>query len=207
MLSDVCDLPTIFLIENDAHVRQSIRILMSPHGLPVETFANAEEFLRRWQPEWMGILVLDVRLPGMSGLDLQELLLAQGAKLPMLFITRHGDVSACRQALRNGALDFLTTPVDEQALINGIWRGIVQNIEFRRQAGEPGDTRQRIEALSEREKKVLELMLNGLPNKLIARELNLSTRTIESHRARVFSKLQTDSLAALVRLVVKAEHA
>lgn len=207
MLSDVCDLPTIFLIENDPTVRQSIRILMSPHGLPVEKFATAEDFLAAWQPEVMGILVLDVRLPGISGLVLQELLHERKARLSILFITSHGDVSACRRALRNGAVDFLTTPVDEQALINGIWRGILQNLEYRRQAGETSGARQRIEALSEREKKVLELMLNGLPNKLIARQLNLSTRTVESHRARVFSKLQTDSLAALVRMVVKAEKA
>lgn len=198
--------PTVFLVDDDAAVRQSLALLIATYGLNVESCASAEEFLACWQAEAVGCLVLDIRMAGMSGLALQALLQERGIAIPIVFITGHGDVTACRRAFQYGAVDFLTKPVDEQALIASLRKGISQDIQQRQAESEVMHLRERFSQLSERERQVLDLILDGLPNKLIAREIGLSTRTVESHRSRIYLKLGANSLAQLVRSVMKLEE-
>lgn len=198
--------PTVFLVDDDAAVRQSLALLITTYGLHVECCSSAEEFLSRWQPEAVGCLVLDIRMAGMSGLALQALLQERRISIPIVFITGHGDINACRRAFQDGAVDFLTKPVDEQALLDAIRKGISQDIKQRRAESEIVHLRERFAQLSERERQVLGLILAGLPNKLIAREIGLSTRTVESHRSRIYLKLGAGSLAQLVRSVMKLEE-
>lgn len=198
--------PTVFLVDDDAAVRQSLALLITTYGLHVECCTSAEEFLSRWQPDAVGCLVLDIRMAGMSGLALQALLQERRISIPIVFITGHGDINACRRAFHGGAVDFLTKPVDEQALMDAIRKAISQDIHQRRAESEIVHLRERFQQLSERERQVLELILEGLPNKLIAREIGLSTRTVESHRSRIYLKLGANSLAQLVRSVMKLEE-
>lgn len=198
--------PTVFLVDDDDAVRNSLALLITTYGLPVESCSSAEEFLERWRPEGVGCLVLDIRMQGMSGLALLDILRERSINIPVIFITGHGDVNACRRAFQSGAVDFLTKPVDEQTLIASIHKGIRQDIERHRSETEVFHLRERVAQLSERERQVLRLMLDGLPNKLIARTIGLSTRTVESHRSRIYLKLEADSLAKLVRCVVRLEE-
>lgn len=198
--------PTVFLVDDDAAVRQSLALLITTYGLHVECCTSAEEFLTRWQPDAVGCMVLDIRMAGMSGLALQALLQERRISTPIVFITGHGDVTACRRAFQGGAVDFLTKPVDEQSLMEGIRKAISQDIRQRRTESEVVHLRERFAQLSDRERQVLELILDGLPNKLIAREIGLSTRTVESHRSRIYLKLGANSLAQLVRSVMKLEE-
>lgn len=198
--------PTVFLVDDDEAVRQSLSLLITTYGMPVESCCSAEEFLERWQPDAVGCLVLDIRMAGMSGLALQALLQERQIGIPIVFITGHGDINACRLAFQGGAVDFLTKPVDERALMESIQKGIGQDIRQRRAASEIVHLRERFSQLSERERQVLDLILDGLPNKLIAREIGLSTRTVESHRSRIYQKLGANSLAQLVRSVMKLEE-
>ncbi|MDQ8037536.1 MAG: response regulator [Pedobacter sp.] len=197
--------PTVFLVDDDDAVRSSLHMLISTYGLQVQSLPSAEAFLEAWRDDTIGCLVLDIRMGGISGLTLQQLLQERGISIPIVFITGHGDVSACRRAFQGGAVDFLIKPVDEQALIQSIRKGISQAIATQRTQNDVDDLRGKLAQLSDREKEVLALMLEGLPNKLIARQIDLSTRTVESHRARIFIKLEADSLAQLVRRVVKLE--
>lgn len=197
--------PTVFLVDDDDAVRSSLHLLITTYGLRVQSLASAESFLEAWHPDAVGCLVLDIRMAGISGLTLQDLLQERRISIPIIFITGHGDISACRRAFQGGAVDFLTKPVDEMALMNSIRRGISQDIKRHSSQTEIANLRDRLANLSEREREVLELMLEGLPNKLIARRIDLSTRTVESHRARIFIKLEANSLAQLVRRVVKLE--
>lgn len=198
--------PTVFLVDDDEAVRQSLALLIATYGLHVESCASAGEFLDRWQADAVGCVVLDIRMPEMSGLALQALLQERGISLPVVFITGHGDINLCRRAFQGGAIDFLTKPVDEQALMDSIHKSIRRDILQRQAATEIGTLRERFAQLSERERQVLELILDGLPNKLIAREIGLSTRTVESHRSRIYLKLRANSLAQLVRSVIKLEE-
>lgn len=197
--------PVVFLVDDDDAVRSSLHMLISTYGLHVQSLPSAEAFLDAWRSDAIGCLVLDIRMGGISGLTLQQLLQERGISIPIVFITGHGDVSACRRAFQGGAVDFLTKPVDEQALIQSIRNGISQDIARHRTQADVNSLRGKLAQLSEREKEVLALMLEGLPNKLIARQIDLSTRTVESHRARIFIKLDAGSLAELVRRVVKLE--
>jgi FixJ family two-component response regulator len=199
--------PTVFLIDDDAAVRNSLSLLLSTFGMPVQAFESAEEFLRQWNSEAVGCLVMDVRMPGISGFSVQDLLRSRQIPIPIIFITGHGDLNACRRAFQGGAIDFLTKPVDEQALMEGIRKAIQHDVHSRRSFQESRISRERMERLSEREREVLKYIIEGLPNKIIAREIGLSTRTVESHRARILNKLEVESLAALIRTAVMAESA
>lgn len=199
--------PTVFLIDDDDAVRRSLHLLITTYGLHVHSSPSAEDFLDAWHPDSVGCLVLDIRMSGISGLTLQDLLVQRGISIPIIFITGHGDINACRRAFQGGAIDFLTKPVDEKALISRIHQGIKQDIKRHSHKTEIANIREQLANLSEREHEVLKLMLQGMPNKLIARTINLSTRTIESHRARIFIKLQAESLAELIRRVIQLENA
>lgn len=197
--------PTVFLVDDDPAIRHSLGLLVGAYGLGVECCDGLETFLSRWQPEAVGCLVIDSDLQGSNGAGIPELLRDHHIRTPVILIADSGSVNDCRRAFHEGAVDFLTKPVDEQGLLDSIRRGIQRDITRRRSEREIIQLRERIAQLSERERQVLRLMLEGLPNKLIAREIGLSTRTVESHRSRIYQKLEADSLAQLVRCVVRLE--
>jgi FixJ family two-component response regulator len=186
---------TVFIVDDDASVRDSLSLMLSLQGHATATFASAEDFLQAWQPEWHGCVVADIRMAGMSGLELQEQLRARSSTLPVIIVTAHGDVAAARRAFLADAVDFIEKPFDPQQLIAAIGHA-------RERIGAPPaapapDTRQ----LSEREREVMALMVQGMHNRRIAAELGISHRTVEIHKARVMEKMGVKSLVELVRLV------
>jgi FixJ family two-component response regulator len=191
---------TVFVVDDDPSVRDALSLLLSLHGYATATFASAEDFLAALQTDWRGCVVLDIRMPGLSGLDLQRQLLAKRPKLPVIVITAHGDVAAARQAFLADAIDFIEKPFDSEQLLAavqtalaGLWTVAGTNESPR----QPSEERQ----LSAREREVMVLMVKGLHNRRIAEELGISPRTVEVHKARVMEKLGVGSLVDLVRLV------
>ena len=196
---------TVFVIDDDDDVRRSLERLIGSVDLNVETFASAQEFLDR-DPAIDGpaCIVLDVRLPGLSGLDLQERLVAAGLNLPIIFMTGHGTVPMSVRAMKAGAVDFLQKPFDDQALLDAVHQALEENRTFLKQECQNLETRRRLDTLTPREREVLELVVRGLLNKQVAGELGTSEKTIKVHRARVMQKMRADSLAELVRLAERA---
>lgn len=194
--------PTIFVVDDDEAVRNSLRFLLKSVGLTAVTLASADEFLKSYKPEQAGCLVLDVRMPGMSGLELQQELNLRGAMIPVIFITGHGDVPMAVEAMQHGAFDFLQKPFRDQELIDHIQRALAADQKNRQLLKERDRVRVRLDSLTPREHEVLHLMLRGKPNKVMAAELGLSQRTVEIHRARVMEKTEASSVAQLVRMVM-----
>lgn len=196
--------PTAFVIDDDAAARDSIRWLLESVQQRVETFASAAEFLSSWKPWQRGCVVLDVRMPGMSGLELQDWFVAHRIDLPIIFVTGHGDVSMAVRAMRNGAVDFLEKPFNDQALIERVRNAI--ELDRRQQAAraEHADTWERYAQLTPREREVMQLVIDGLPSKEIATSLDLSQKTVEVHRAHIMRKLGVRGVADLVRVTVAA---
>jgi FixJ family two-component response regulator len=194
------------VVDDDEAVRDSLGMLLESVGLEVELFGSATEFLDRFHTASPGCLVLDVRLPGMSGLELQKELAARGAELPIVFITGHGDVPMAVGAMQEGAVDFLEKPFKEQELLDRVSRALLESSRRRHLSGETSAIARRLETLTPRERQVLELVVEGAPNKVIASRLGASQRTIEIHRANVMKKMQADSLAQLVRMVMRLEQ-
>jgi FixJ family two-component response regulator len=162
-------------------------------------WADPQAFLRDFDREGIGAIVLDVRMPGISGLSVLDTLIAQGVDQPVIMLTGHGTVEMCRRAFKAGAAEFLEKPVDDEALIEALQQAVRQHVQSRQRAQTDRAARERWQQLSPREREVLALIVEGLSNKAIARVLDLSPRTVETHRAHVFEKLQVDSLAQLVR--------
>ena len=198
---------TVFVIDDDEAVRTSLRLLLKSVGLPVETFASAQEFLDQFDGDRPGCLVLDIRMPGMSGLDLQQKLNAVHSITPIVFITGHGDVPMAVEAMQAGAVDFIQKPFRDQDLIDGIHRALDTDRANRAELRERDEIRRRMGQLTPREREVLDLVTQGKANKVIAGDLNVSQRTVEIHRARVMEKMGASSLAHLVRMVIEAERA
>lgn len=196
---------TVFIVDDDEAVRSSLRLLMRSVGLSAQTFASANEFLTAFDPRSPGCIVLDVRMPGMSGLELQEALNLRGATTPVIFITGHGDVPMAVEAIQSGAFDFLQKPFRDQDLLDRIKRALARDAEEREKQAGIDTVKARLATLTPREREVLALMTNGRPNKLMAADLGLSQRTIEIHRARVMEKMEAGSLASLVRMVLSLE--
>ena len=194
--------PTVFIVDDDGSVRHLIQSLAESVGLRVETHENAQSFLDAYDPAAPGCLVTDVRLPVMSGLELQERLMARGSELPVIVITGHADVPLAVRALRAGALDFIEKPLDEQRILERVQEGIRHDAKARAERAALEAIAERARALTPRERQVMDLVVTGRPNKQIAPELELSTKTVEMHRARVMEKMQADSLAELVRMAV-----
>ncbi len=192
---------TVFLIDDDQAVRDAVALLLRAEGLQVETFANAPSFLESGAAERHGCLVLDVRMPGMSGLDLQKQLQAQGYRIPIIFITGHGDVPMAIRALKAGAFDFVEKPFQGQVLLKRIREALVQDAEERCRQAQRADAVARMALLSPREREVLERVAAGQYNKVVAAELGISLSTVEIHRKRVMEKLQAESLSDLIRLL------
>lgn len=198
--------PTVFVVDDDPAVLDSLSLLVRSIGLRVETFSSAREFLDAYDPERPGCLVLDVRMPGMSGLELQGRLERLGSTLPIVFVTAFGDIPMAVRAVKAGAVDFIQKPFRDQELLEKIGRAIAENARLREESSAVERVAARIGSLTPREREVMALVAAGKSNKAIARELGLSQRTVEVHRARVMEKMEADSLADLVRMVLLAEE-
>ncbi|MGB4062166.1 MAG: response regulator [Burkholderiaceae bacterium] len=195
--------PLIHLLDDDAAVRDSLALLLSTVGLRVQTWADPQTFLDRFARDSIGAIVLDVRMPGISGLTVLDTLVAQGVDQPVILLTGHGTVDMCRRAFKAGAAEFLEKPVNDEALIEALQQAIRQHVKSRERNATNRQARERYAQLSEREREVLGLIVAGLTNKEIGRALDLSPRTVETHRANLFAnlfaKLQAESLAQLIR--------
>jgi two-component system, LuxR family, response regulator FixJ len=199
--------PVVFIVDDDEAVRSSLRLLLKSVGLVPTALGSAREFLDKYDPAQPGCLVLDVRMPGMSGIELQETLNRQGAVIPVIFITGHGDVPMAVEAMQAGAFDFLQKPFRDQDLIDRIQRALEKDRASRTALTERSLIRERLESLTPREREVLTLVTSGKPNKIMAADLGVSQRTVEIHRARVMEKMGATSLAQLVRMIMDlGEH-
>lgn len=191
---------TVFVVDDDAAMRESLRFLVESVGLDVETFERAEDFLERYDAERPGCLILDVRMPEVSGLELQERLAEYGSGLPIIMVTGYGDVPMAVRAMRNGAVDFIEKPFSDQHLIDRVQEAIARDRLRRTERKGRESVARRVSTLSAREREVLDLVVTGKANKVIANELGLSPKTVEVHRARLMKKLNVSSVAELVRL-------
>ncbi len=195
--------PTVFVIDDDQAVRKAVRNLLESVGLAAETFATPQEFLKRNCQDTCGCLVLDVRLPGQSGLDFQRELTAAGVEIPIIFITGHGDIPMSVQAMKAGAMEFLTKPFRDQELLDAIHRAIASDRVRRQQRAEVIELHRRFENLTPREREVMAMVIAGLLNKQIAAQLGTSETTAKIHRGQVMRKMQAESLPDLVRMAEK----
>lgn len=198
---------TVFIIDDDPGVRDSIHDLLESVGLRSQSFATTQEFLRGKRGDGPSCLVLDVRLPGMSGLDFQRKLAEAGVPIPIVFLTGHGDIPMTVQAMKSGAVAFLTKPFREQDLLDAIQQALERDRTTRAQQREVEDLRKRYETLTPRERQVMDLVVSGMLNKQIAGELEASETTIKIHRGHVMQKMQAGSLAELVRMADKVKLA
>lgn len=196
--------PVVFIVDDDDAVRESLEFLMKSIDLPSETFASAQDFLKSFNPDRPGCLLLDIRMPGMSGIELQAELKKRDAQIPIIFITGHGDVPMAVKAIQSGAADFIQKPFRDQELIDRIRDVLQDDAEGRAIRMEKNEILQRMSTLTEREKEVMEQVVSGKANKVVAIDLNVSQRTVEIHRANVMEKMKAKSLAQLVRLVMRA---
>ena len=195
--------PTVFVIDDDRMIRDGLQSLIRSVGLRVETFASAQDFLGAKRPDTPACLVLDVRMPGLSGLDLQLKLRDDGIPIPIIFITGHGDIPMSVRAMKEGAHEFLTKPVRGQDLLDAVQKALASDRALRQERLEANEIRSRFESLTPREKEVLDLVVEGLLNKQIAEQLGMSELTVKTHRAHVMEKTHADSLAHLVRMAEK----
>jgi FixJ family two-component response regulator len=198
--------PVVFVVDDDEAVRNSLRLLLKSVGLNPLTLASAQEFLNVYDPAHPGCLVLDVRMPQMSGLEVQEQLNLRGAIIPVIFITGHGDIPMAVEAMQAGAFDFLQKPFRDQDLIDRIQRALEKDRTNRTALDQRGVLRERLASLTPREREVLAMVVAGKPNKIMASDLNVSQRTVEIHRSRVMEKMGASSLAQLVRMMMDLDE-
>lgn len=195
--------PIVFIVDDDDSVRKSLARLITSVGLKVETFSSANAFLKRDSYDGPACLVLDIRMPGLSGLDLQTELAKAERTLSIVFITGHGNISMSVQAIKAGAVDFLEKPFEEQDLLDAVHLAIQKDRATKEKLAELREIKERVESLTPREREVFALVVTGMLNKQIAFEMGISEKTIKVHRARVMQKMQAESLADLVRLAEK----
>lgn len=191
--------PLIHLIDDDEAVRSSLALLISTVGLRVQGWADPQGFISEFDRQTVGAIVLDVRMPGLSGFGVLERLIAQGVDQPVIMLTGHGTIEMCRRAFKAGAAEFLEKPVDDEDLIEALQHAVRQHVRSRQRHRADRAARERYAQLSEREREVLGFIVEGLTNKEIGRALDLSPRTVETHRAHLFAKLEVGSLAQLIR--------
>jgi FixJ family two-component response regulator len=196
--------PVVFVVDDDASVRKSLTRVVTSAGYAVEAFASAREFLAREPFVGPCCVVLDVRMPGLTGLDLQEALAGAGHRMPIVFITGHGDISMSVKAMKGGAVDFLTKPFDVENLLDAIQRAVTKDVKDLGEEGRTAEVLERVKQLTPRETEVFALVVTGMLNKQIAGELGIAEKTVKVHRARVMEKMRAGSLAELVRLADRA---
>ena len=202
------DEPVVFIVDDDVSVRRSIQDLLSSVSLRSETFATPQDFLDTKHTDCASCLVLDVRLPGMSGLDFQRRLVETGVTIPIIFITGHADVPMTVQAMKSGAVEFLTKPFRAQELLDAVQHALDRDRKLREKRRETADVRNRYVTLTTREREVMELVVSGLLNKQIAVKLGTGEHTVKIHRSHVMEKMKADSLPALIRMAdtLKSSH-
>ena len=196
--------PIVFLVDDEPAVLKGLSRLLRSAGLAVETFSSSQDFLNHYLPHTPGCLVLDVAMPGLNGLELQKALTAKGSALPIIFLTGHGDIPMSVQAMKRGAADFLTKPVNDDELLKAIRAALEKDRVARHARAEVAEIRQRLTTLTPREREVLEHVISGQLNKQTAADLGIGEKTIKVHRARVMEKMKAQSLVDLVRLAEKA---
>jgi FixJ family two-component response regulator len=197
------DQPTVLIIDDDFRMRAAMQRLLKTVGLHSESFATPQDFLRHKLPGGPSCLVLDVRLPGMSGLDVQSKLIEAGVQIPIIFITGHGDIPMTVKAMKSGAVEFLTKPFRDQELIDAIQQALKTNVETRREQNETAQLQERYAKLTTREREVMRLMISGMISKQIASTLGTSEITVAVHRGQVMRKMQANSPAELGRIAEK----
>lgn len=192
--------PIVFVVDDDQSVREALDSLIRSIGLRVETFASAQDFLRHQRPDAAACLVLDVRLPGRSGLDLQRDLAIAGERMPIIFISGHGDIPMTVRAMKAGAAEFLPKPFRQQDLLDAIWQALERDQAARQGRAELAELQNRYDTLTVRERQVIVLIVRGMLNKLVAAELGITEVTIKVHRHHIMQKMKASSLPALVRM-------
>lgn len=203
MVSDVMTInqeATVFVVDDDPAIRKSLRWLIESVGLKVQTHELANEFLESYSPDSPGCLVLDVRIPGMSGLELQEKLRERGYDIPVIIVSGYGDVPMAVRAMKAGAIDFLEKPVSDQVLLDYIQKGIAQDIKNKQARLQNKELIERKDSLTRREREVMEYVVAGFSSREIAEKLNVSFKTVEAHRAKIMKKMQVKSVPKLIQM-------
>jgi RNA polymerase sigma factor (sigma-70 family) len=196
--------PTVFVVDDDSAVRDALSLLISLKGMRAAVYQSAEDFLSVYEPAWRGCLLTDLKMPGMSGLELQKQLQERDIDLPVIMLSAHGDVGTTRAALKNGAVDFLEKPVDDEILVDVLQNALRVDAERHRQQEQRVQMRDMLERLTPRERAVLDLLADGLQHRDIAARLDISPRTVEVYKARMMEKLQCRTLAEVVKLGLAA---
>ncbi|XKH00367.1 response regulator [Marinobacter nauticus] len=196
---------TVYVVEDDEAVRDSLELLLKSDDKPVQTYESASAFLKDYSDQMAGCIVLDIRMPGMDGMELQKKLNEKHSILPIIFVTGHGDVPMAVDAMKEGAVDFIQKPYREEALLEKIEAALKQDREQRKSLDEKQEIIRRVKSLTPREREIMDRMIAGQANKVIAIELEISQRTVEIHRSRVMHKMGTHSLAHLVRMVLSVK--
>lgn len=197
--------PTVFVIDDDDAIRSAVRFLMRTAGLNVETYESAESFLEQYDQAWAGCLVVDVRMPGMNGLELQRELKGRGVATPLIFMTGHGDIPMAVEAMKMGAAEFIEKPFKNEELLQKVKQCIKYDQGQRQEESGAQEVKHKVHSLTPREREVMRLLVQGLRNKVIAVELGISSRTVEAHRSNIMDKLGVHSLSEMVRIAIEME--
>ncbi len=198
--------PTVFVVDDDEAICRSLRLLIEEIGLNVETFHNAHDFLEAYDPAKPGCLILDVRMTGMSGLELQSEVRQMCVDLPIIIITGHSDVPMAVQAMKAGAFDFIEKPFRDQVLLDSVQRAIDYNAQAQRERAKRTDVETKLSQLTQRERQIMDLLVTGKPNKVIAYELGINQKTVDFHRANILEKMRVDSVVELVRFTLNTQQ-
>ncbi|MCC7082066.1 MAG: response regulator transcription factor [Burkholderiales bacterium] len=197
---------TVFIVDDDVAVRDALALLLGLKGYRTAIFSSAEDFLAAYRKDWRGCLVLDIKMSGMSGLDLQSRLAAQNVEMPIVIITGHGDAASARQALKSGAVDFLEKPLDEEQLVAAVGSALERDAKRRAERVVGDETSSRMARLTPRERQVMDLAAAGRHNREIGEALGISPRTVEVYKARLMEKLQARNLSELIRFALTADR-